>query len=572
MKYRQITRYTGDLIETILNGRGIEDINLFLNPNHSDDTDLDKIQNIHEGINLIKTHINNNILILVDSDMDGFSSAAIMYKYLKSIDRYVNVDYFVHCKKEHGLTKTFMEYIEKRNYDLIIIPDAGSNDVEQIEYIEIVLKCRVLVIDHHEIEVRGDYGVIINNKDCEYTNNNLTGAGLTYLFCKALDQYFDTGILEDLSDLALIGLVGDSSDLRDNEVRNLCFNALGNIQNNLVRTFYEVAEKDYTKLRIRDLSFSGIIPMVNAITRVGTLEERILLFEALSDIDSSRMYQVTKKKKDKITGKFNNVDVFMDLYQYAVDLGQSAKRRQDKIVKDYATKLESQYNPNTGIQIYITDEDSGGMNGLIATKLSEKYQQPTIILKKREDGLYGGSIRGNIKVFKDFKEWCLNTGLFEMVIGHDNAAGCEITPENLEKLRMLAHEIEPQEICHDVDLIYRRNIDPEDIRLVDKYSYLWYGGVKPPTFAVEQLKIPKAWIQFSKSTIRFYLNGVTYVKFKSSQEEYNNIVYDGFGENVILNVVGITDVNRWSGKETPQFIINDFEVAKEEVNIYGIFA
>ena len=392
MKYKQITRYTGDLIETILNGRGIENINLFLSPNNSSDTDLDKIKNIHEGINLIKTHINNNILILVDSDMDGFSSAAIIYKYLKSIDRYANIDYFVHEKKEHGLTKNVMEYIENKNYDLIIIPDASSNDVEQIEYIETILKCRVLVIDHHEIEVRGDYGVIINNHDCEYTNNNLTGAGLTYLFCKALDRHFNANIIEDLSDLALIGLVGDSSDLRDNEVRNLCFNALDNIQSNLIRTFYEVADKNWNELTIKDLSFGGIIPMVNAITRVGELEERQLLFEALTDIDNSRMYHVIKKKKNKETGKFDKVDVFMDLYQYVVDLGQSAKRRQDNMAKKYAEKLEEQYNPNTGIQIYITDDEIVGMNGLIATKLSEKYQQPTLILKKRNDGLYGGSL------------------------------------------------------------------------------------------------------------------------------------------------------------------------------------
>ena len=572
MKYRQIARYTGDLIETILNGRGIDNINLFLNPNSSNDTKLDMITNVDKGIDLIKNSISKKILILVDSDMDGFSSAAIIYQYLKFINRYIDIDYYVHEKKEHGLTNSVMEYITNKNFDLIIVPDAGSNDIEQMEYIETVLKSKVLVIDHHEIEVRGDYGVIINNQDCEYTNKNLTGVGLSYVFCKALEKHFRTGELENLSDLALIGLVGDSSDLRDNEVRNICFNALGNIQSNLIRTFYEIADKDYTKLRIRDLSFGGIIPMVNAITRVGTLEERQLLFEALTDIDNTRMYHLVKKKKNKETGKFDKLDVFMDLYQYVVDIGQATKRRQDKLAKEHANKLEEQYNPIAGIQIYITPEDLTGMTGLIATKLSEKYQKPTIILKKRPDGIYSGSIRGNIEVFDDFKAWCIDTGLFEMVMGHSNAAGCEITEENLSKLRELALDVEPREIWYDVDMIYKGNMDIDDIKLVDKYSYLWYGGVKPPMFAVEQIKIPKSWLQYSKSTIRFYLNGVSYVKFKSSEEEYKQLIYDGFDDNIILNVVGQTDINRWSGKETPQFIIEDYEIVKEEPNIYGIFA
>ena len=572
MKYRQITRYTGNLIETILSGRGIDDINLFLNPNSSNDTKLDMITNIDKGIDLIKNNISKKILILVDSDMDGFSSAAIIYKYLKFINRYVDIDYYVHEKKEHGLTDSVIEYIKNKDFDLIIVPDAGSNDIEQIEYIETVLKSKVLIIDHHEVEEESEYGVIINNQICEYTNKNLTGAGLTYVFCKALEEHFRTGELENLSDLALIGLVGDSSDLRDNEVRNLCFNAIKNIRSNLIRTFYEVNDKNWNHLIIKDLSFGGIIPLVNAITRVGTLEERQLLFEALADIDNKRMYHVVKKKKNENTGKFYKVDVFMDLYQYVVDIGQAAKRRQDKLAKEHADKLEEQYNQMAGVQVYIASEDLTGMTGLIAMKLSEKYQKPTIILKKRPDEIYAGSIRGNTKVFKDFKEWCTNTGLFEMVIGHSNAAGCEIKEENLSKLKELTLNVQPMEMWHDVDMVYKGNIDIDDIKLVDKYSYLWYGGVRPPMFAVEQIKIPKSWLQYSKSTIRFYLSGVSYVKFKSSEKEYKQLIYDGFDDNIILNVVGQTDINRWSGKETPQFIVEDYEIVKEEPNIYGIFA
>ena len=573
MKYNQITRYTGDLLETILMGRGIDDIPLFLRPNNSNDTKIDMVTNINKGVELVKNYIDKKIMILVDSDMDGFSSASIIYKYIKYVNRYARVDYYVHERKEHGLTDDVMSYIQDNDFDLIIIPDAGSNDVKQIEYIELVLNVKVLVIDHHEVEEDSEYGVIINNQTCEYTNKNLTGAGLTYVFCKALEEHFRTGMLENLSDLALIGLVGDSSDLRDNEVRNLCTTAIKNIKSNLIATFYTVNDKDVNNLTVKDLSFSGIIPLVNAITRVGTLEERMLLFEALADIDNNRYFEVSKRKLNKETRKYEQKVFCMNLYEYVVDLGTLVKKRQDKLTKEYVSRLESQYNQRSGVQIFISDEGIGGISGLIANKLSEKYQQPIVVLKVGKGDTYTGSIRGNIKVVDDFKKWCLDTGLFEMVKGHSNAAGCEIKNENIDKLREKALEVKSREVCYEVDLIYKGSMNPDDIRLLDKYKHLWYGGVNPPTFAIEELKIPKAWLNFSKSTLRFYCGGVSYVKFQTSEEEYRDLKLKGFGEYVTLNIVGKTEINRWNDRETPQFTIQDCEVVEEKTeSIYGIFA
>lgn len=573
MKYKQITRYTGDLLETILMGRGIDDIDLFLRPNNLNDTKLDLVTNIDKGVELVRNYIDKKIMILVDSDMDGFSSASIIYKYIKYVNRYARVDYYVHERKEHGLTNDVMSYIQDNDFDLIIIPDAGSNDVKQIEYIELVLGVKVLVIDHHEVEEDSEYGVIINNQTCEYTNKNLTGAGLTYVFCKALEKHFNTGMLENLSDLALIGLVGDSSDLRDNEVRNLCTTAIKNIESNLISTFYEVNGKAIDSLTIKDLSFGGIIPMVNSITRVGTLEERMLLFEALSDIDNSRYFEVTKRKLNKVTRKYEQKVFNMNLYEYVVDVGVAVKKRQDKLTKEYVSRLEKQYNQFSGVQIFVSDEGIGGISGLIANKLSEKYQQPVIVLRVGENNVYAGSIRGNVKVMDDFKKWCLDTQLFKMVKGHSNAAGCEIESVNVEKLREKAMEVKAREVCYEVDLICKGSMNPDDIRILDRYRHLWYGGVNPPTFAVEEIKIPKAWLNFSKSTLRFYCGGVSYVKFQTSEEEFRNLKLKGFGEYVTLNIVGKTEINRWNDRETPQFTIQDYEVVEEKTeSIYGIFA
>ncbi|HAU85133.1 MAG TPA: hypothetical protein DCW90_06420 [Lachnospiraceae bacterium] len=576
MKYRQRTFHTGNIIETILNGRGIENIEQFLNPTNADDTKLELVKNLEEGVKLIKDNLGKKILILVDSDCDGYTSASIMYQYLKAVNPDIDIHFYVHETKLHGLTNQFMDYIKDKSYDLIIIPDAGSNDVENIELLERTYDTRVLVIDHHEIEKESPYGVIINNQACENTNSNLTGAGMAYIFCRALEREFRTGKLEELADLAMIGLIGDSANLRDNEVRFLCMNAIKGITNNLLKTFYQVNGKGTENLIIKDLSFSGIIPMINAVVRVGTLEERIQLFQALSNIDCDYTTVVEKRKLNKETRKYEIKAFEMNAYEYMVEVGTKAKSRQDSITKKVIKSVEKQYDPSSGIQLFIIDdnEEAKGITGLIANKLSGQYQQPCIVMwESPEHGNYIGSLRGNVKVLKDFKQWCTNTGLFSLAQGHPNAAGIILPTSNLEQLREMARNVEAEEYCNDVDLIYKGFVNVEDVKIVNRYKHLWYGGVEEPLFAVEQIEVPKSALVLNKSTMKFYVNGLTYIKFRTSESEFNSLKYgNGFDETVTLNLVGRFDINTWNGNCYPQFVIDDYEVAEKEVNLYGIFA
>lgn len=586
MKYKQITSFTGDLIETILKGRDIEDINLFLNPDSSSDTDLRMIKNIDAGLKLVDDAIKHNkkILILVDSDCDGITSGSIMYQYLKMVKPELRVDYYIHETKLHGLTKQFMGFLtsemDKGNmYDLIIVPDAGSNDIENIKHIETVYGANVLIIDHHEIERPSEFGVIINNQDCANTNSNLTGAGMVYIFCKALEEIYDTGRLEELSDLALIGLVGDGANLRENEVRFLCSTAIKNINNNLLAAFYEANGKGTDGLVIKDLSFGGIIPMINAIVRVGTTEEKHQLFKTISNIDCDYTIVVEKRKLNKATRKYEMKSFTLDAYEYMVELGLKAKSRQDAITKKAIKDASKQYDEKAGIQIFVVEDEDGSKatTGLLANKLSNLYQQPCIVMWDDGKENYIGSLRGNVKVLSDFKQWCIDTELFELAQGHANAAGIIIKKENFDKLKEKTYQVEAEEFCFDVDNIYQRYVDAEDIKLIDRYKGLWFGGVNEPMFAVENVKVNKAALQLNKTTLKFFFNGVTYVKFKSSEEEFEALKNAGgpFDDSFTLNMVGKFSMNEWGGKSYPQFIIEDFELIEEKIeapNIYGMFA
>ncbi len=571
------------LMETILSNRKIEDVQRVLNPDNSSDTDTSKITSIEQGINLIKQNLNNGrILILIDSDVDGMTSGAIMYKYLKMINKYSQLSYYFHNGKQHGITEEFMNFLVNNEFDLIIIPDAGTNDLENIEKIKMLYGTDILIIDHHPvIDKISEYAITINNQLCEYTNSNLTGAGLTYLFCKEMNKQYQIDEFDELLDLALVGQVGDCSNLVENEVRNMCFSSLKNIKNKFMTAIYNECGKDITNLSITDLSFGGIIPLINSVMRIGTAENKEIVFRALADMDDGKTWVVTKRKLNKITRKYEMIDFTMDIYQYANEICTTTRNKQNKISNTVMGILEKEFNVNSNIQIYTIDfskKEFGklnpweikGVSGLIANKLADKFGKPTIVSwYDEETESYIGSLRGNERVLENFKEWCLNTGLFEFVSGHNNAAGVSFKKESLNSIIKEAEKIEATGICYEVDYIFG-DLNSSDIYEVDKYKNLWINGVEEPLFAYEDINISTNMIQWSKNTMRIYYGGVTLIKFRISEEEIQEI--KDKGPYITMRFVGTTNINEWAGKKYPQIMIKDFEVIdKKDCIDYGIF-
>ena len=87
------------------------------------------------------------MLIIVDSDVDGYTSASLIYQYLKKISPELQVDYMLHAGKQHGL-KDLIDDIYGTDYKLIIFPDAGSNDVAECSELYMDNK-EIIILDHH---------------------------------------------------------------------------------------------------------------------------------------------------------------------------------------------------------------------------------------------------------------------------------------------------------------------------------------------------------------------------------------------------------------------------------------
>ena len=212
------------ITEQILVNRGFQLGDLhYLNTSNEDILNPELIANIKDGAKLLLKHIqqNNKIYIQVDSDCDGYTSAAVLINYLNQIFPIFtqnNIIYSLHSNKAHGIN---LETVPK-DTKLIIAPDSSSNEYD----IHALLKEQgidVLVIDHHLAEKVSEYACVINNQLCDYPSKSLSGVGMVYKFCSYIDSLLpkEKQCANNYLDLVALGLIADMVDLKDYEVRRL---------------------------------------------------------------------------------------------------------------------------------------------------------------------------------------------------------------------------------------------------------------------------------------------------------------------------------------------------------------
>ena len=227
------------------------------------------------------------------SDPDGYTSAAIMYQYIKLIDKNIKITYSIHKGKEHGLSKDIKI---PSNINLLIIPDAGSNDYEQLEKLH-DKGIDIIVLDHHLVEKESEHAIIVNNQISKYPNKNLSGVGVVYRFLQALDDETWNNYADNFLDLVALGNIADVMDTRELETRYYINKGLSQINNKM---FKALIDKQYYSIRdeinITNMAFY-IVPLINAMIRFGTMEQKTLLFEGFIEHDMEFDYKPRGKKE-----------------------------------------------------------------------------------------------------------------------------------------------------------------------------------------------------------------------------------------------------------------------------------
>jgi len=496
-----------------------------------------------------------------------------MYKYIKLMDADYPVKYILHSKpKAHGLSE---DVIIDDDIKLLIIPDAASNDVEQCK--ELKNKgIDIIILDHHEIEKENPYAIVVNNmKSDKYYNKNLSGVGIVYKFLQALDDYYWNEYADKFIDLVALGNIGDMMDIRSFETKYLINKGLSNIKNKCFNAFIKAQEYSMNgKINIHNIQWY-IVPVLNALIRIGSYEERELLFKAFIEQDEFFEYK-TRATKDKPSEVIKE-----SIYERSARLCKNAKSRQDNAREKTTTiimdKIEKECNKKDKIIIVDgTDVVDDGLIGVTAMKIADLYNKPCILLNKRIENnkiIYSGSARNtNNSPITSLKDIINTTKLFDLAQGHNNAFGIKlkITKVNdvKEKLNELLKDV-IYENTYVVDFVLNQDeITTYLINEINKLESIIGQGIDECRVAIENLIINKEDIQLlgkESNTITFVKNDIKYIQFKCRQ---GNLLFDWINDTwdendaVEINLVGKPSVNEYGGIKMPQIMIDDFNIIR----------
>lgn len=558
-------------VRNLLSFRGVEDIEGFLNPNKDNLQNPDDLINIGEGAQLYLNNIGDDkrILIIVDSDCDGFTSSAIIYQYTKIIAPTTQIDYWLHNGKEHGLSDHIDKLMDEEvKYDLIILPDSSSNDVEYHNKLkEINTPC--LCLDHHQVDVTiSDNAIIVNNQiSPNYQNKELVGAGVTFQFCRYIDKLLKINRAEDFIDLVALGQIGDMGSVLTLENRYIISRGLKSIKNFMFKSMIE--KQDYSmggKITPISVAFY-IVPLINAMIRVGTNEEKDRLFRSF--IDGNELV-VSHKRGAK--GELEKVAI------ESIRECTNAKSRQTKLIENAEQQIEykiCKYGLLNNKVILVRLEDDmifpSELNGLLAMKIAARYKRPAMVLRLGPDGYDKGSMRGvNQSALASFKDFLNESGFVESM-GHDNAAGAIIKDENLSAFHAYANEklanIDFGENYYDIN--FERNVTSPDLdRLItdiSRHDDIWGQSNNVPLIHIKGLIVEPNEISIigkNSDTVKIEKNGITYIKFKAKDmiEDLSK-----YSETINIEIVGEANLNEWGGRTTPQIFIKDYEIKKENI-------
>lgn len=583
MEYKLIAprRDNTTFLEQILFNRGFtsrEEIQHFLTSDEHDINSPLLLDNMREGVQLLAKHIklNSRILLIVDSDCDGFCSSAILMNYLHChfpswIEN--NWDYFIHSGKQHGL-EDVMQEAEWQKYNLIVCPDSASNDYTyHAELRQSNIDC--LVLDHHLAD--GGYShdaITINNQLSEnYPNKALCGGGVVWQFCRYIDSIMGTNYAIEYEDLAALSLIGDMMDVSQIETHQIIKDGLERIKNPF---FVEMMNRQKFQFEGGITPFGiafYIVPYINAMTRSGTMEEKQLMFEAMLEWRSDEMIPSTKRGcKGQIEPRHEQAG------RICVNVKSRQKKAQDASLANIESLIEDENLLDNKLLVLRVPSDQVDKNlaGLIANQLANKYAHPTLVLRiiNQPDGsvLYAGSARNyNNSKLENFRDFCLGTGQVQMAQGHQSAFGCAIEANKFDDFvletnnQLSTFDFSP---CYLVDLETSADqLTDQDVFTIASNADIWGQGLDEPLIAITDIKITSdsiQWLGNDKKTLKLTFPGrkTNMIKFHIKDEEKE--LLDPQGGILTLTAIGKCALNHFNGNITPQIMLEDFEIVNRK--------
>ncbi len=588
MKYTNLNSFTptpGALVR-YLESLGVSNIDSFLyRPSPVDYETPWNLEGIEELIDKLHYHFTagDEFFLQVDSDTDGYTSASEFYNFFTALYPGTRIRYRIHKGKEHGV----IPHTVPKTAKVVIIPDAGSNQTEEIAQLTAEGKT-VLIMDHHIINHPSNYDncIIVNNqKGASYHNKSLSGAGVVYKVLQAYDEKYNgkKGFYKEFEDLAALGIVADAMDIRNLDNNAIIYNGFSNIQNEMFKGLLEqqkfsIKKPDNpTKL---DVMFY-IAPLINATIRSGTDEEKLALFEGF----------ITQGSKEIITsisrGEERNETLYQFLARSAVNLrGRQNTQKQKSLEKIMAQIEEEGLNENKVLIVKTGAEDvPQNITGLVAMDISSIYKKPTLILRPVLEGgnvYYRGSGRATpVDGFESFMDVLLETNLMDYVEGHDNAFGAsvmeDLIPMLTEQLNEALENVDFENslfvhCCMD-DTNWNSTVIKEFADAVPVFGQ----GIPQPVFHFDfQLRASDFRIQGSRGdSLKFQYKGVVFVIFfaKDLIEQYLDLSEQCLKQKKEIHVecVGKASINEYKGFRNINITLDGLELSLCNPKVRSLF-
>ncbi|MCD3349504.1 single-stranded-DNA-specific exonuclease RecJ [Clostridium botulinum D/C] len=530
------------------------------------------MQDMQKGIDIILDAIDEGKKIVVygDYDADGVTSTAILYKGLLELD--ANVEYYIPDREAegYGMCSNRIKILKEQGTDIILTCDNGISAVEEVKLAK-ELGMQVVITDHHELPFKDEQSereyiipnadAIINPKrnDCEYPFKMLCGAGIAFKFIQAL--YINVGIDDKKAykfiELAGIGTICDVVDLVG-ENRIIAKNSLKMISNttNLgLKCLIDVLGINNKEVKSYNIGFM-IGPCINA---TGRLDTAALSVELLITNDEERA-----KELASILNDLNKTrqEMTMRNVEEIIDVVENSSFKEDKVLVIYKEDIHE------------------SIAGIVAGKVREKFNVPTIILTKGKE-MPKGSGR-SIEEYNLFEELLKCKDLLDKFGGHPMAAGLSIKEENISELRQRLNKnckLTDNDIIPKIKIDKRIPLDIVNDELISEMEILepFGKGNSSPLFAEKNVSVSQVRV-IGKNQNTLKLTCIINDKQKIEAISFNKVnefkemleaKFENTFEKILLNssnlkldLIFYPIINEFNGNRTVQLRIKDFRLSE----------
>lgn len=571
MRYELISKQTElTMIEQVLLNRGIkrENIQHFLNLSDADVIAPSRVANIETGVKMLLRHINENSLVYmpIDSDCDGFTSAALFINYLNRLFPHFaqnNIIYKAQLDKHHGIVEDRIP----KGTKLVIAIDSSSNEFDIHKNLADA-GIDVLVIDHHEAPRVSENACVINNQLCDYPTKSLSGVGMAYKFCCYIDELLGINEADNFLDLVSLGMIADMMDSRDFETQALIQKGLLNIRNPF---FKEMVDRNARQFEggVTPVAVAFYVaPFINAINRSGSYDEKILIFESMLDF---RAYEMIPSTKRGCKGQFET------RAEQAGRTSTNVKNRQKRIQDEgleTIDKIIEEYNLLEN-KILIIPIPNGlvdkNLSGLIANQLAAKYQRPTLILQEMiRNGVKSWEGSGRSYNFPNLKDFLADTNLTMYAEGHQGAFGVGVLDKDFSNfvstINLLLSEVSFERLYRVDFILDASELTGNLIYELANWRELWGQNIDEPLVAIRGVKLDKSSLRFigaGGKTMRIDLpqDRISFIKFFMKEDEIEELTPSDNGM-LVLDIIGTFQKNSFNGFTSPQIQIEDYEIVK----------